>query len=410
MNDIKFLLREEREKFLLFNSQRGTDLVLLPDEVEELKKGVITEKLSNFGFNKKNIDNIREISVIRKSNPKRISFPKRLILDLSNECQIKCFYCYMGFDKIPKFMPTDFAIDMIDKSSELGTFEIRFSGGEPLLHRDLDKIAKHAKSLGLFVSITTNGGYELDKLKKVENYIDKFHISTHGIIQIDNSPNIKFYELAKEKMRYLRDKNKSFRINSILPKVDGSYLEKLVELADEVSSDINFFIYRPFGRNSDLKEVRDLAPNLDEWLNYLKKLEKLKKNFPKVNITTNNYDVLQKKGIERFRLLMDFNNCPTSEEFFTITPNGDIYSCGFMYYHDSEKFKIGNAKIDNLWDLWSNDSKWGIFRESDDFSVCLSCHHFQRQVCYGSCVAESYFSEKYLDLREKYICNLSNIK
>ena len=93
MNDIKFLLREEREKFLLFNSQRGTDLVLLPDEVEELKKGVITEKLSNFGFNKKNIDNIGEISVKRKSNPKRISFPKRIILDLSNECQIKCFYC-----------------------------------------------------------------------------------------------------------------------------------------------------------------------------------------------------------------------------------------------------------------------------------------------------------------------------
>ena len=52
-------------------------------------------------------------------------------------CNLSCTYCN-EFDDFSKPVPTDEMLRRIDLLADLGTSIISFSGGEPLLHPDLD--------------------------------------------------------------------------------------------------------------------------------------------------------------------------------------------------------------------------------------------------------------------------------
>ena len=54
-------------------------------------------------------------------------------------CNLACTYCN-EYDKTSPPVPTQEMLRRIDKLGELGTTIITFSGGEPMLHPDLDRL------------------------------------------------------------------------------------------------------------------------------------------------------------------------------------------------------------------------------------------------------------------------------
>ncbi|MGA3194967.1 MAG: radical SAM protein, partial [Terriglobales bacterium] len=54
-------------------------------------------------------------------------------------CNLACTYCN-EFDDFSKPVATDLMLHRVDKLAELGTSVVTISGGEPLLHPDLDAI------------------------------------------------------------------------------------------------------------------------------------------------------------------------------------------------------------------------------------------------------------------------------
>src|SRR6476646_9411469 len=54
-------------------------------------------------------------------------------------CNLSCTYCN-EYDDFSKPVPIDVMLGRIDKLADLGTTIITISGGEPLLHPDLDAI------------------------------------------------------------------------------------------------------------------------------------------------------------------------------------------------------------------------------------------------------------------------------
>src|SRR3954453_13259620 len=71
-------------------------------------------------------------------------------------CNLACTYCN-EFDKHSPPVPTDEMFRRLDKLSELGTSIITFSGGEPMLHPDLDQLIARARHNGAVVTLITNG-------------------------------------------------------------------------------------------------------------------------------------------------------------------------------------------------------------------------------------------------------------
>jgi MoaA/NifB/PqqE/SkfB family radical SAM enzyme len=71
-------------------------------------------------------------------------------------CNLACKYCN-EFDDFSKPVPTELMFQRVDKLGELGTSVITISGGEPLLHPDLDAIISRIRRRGIVAGLITNG-------------------------------------------------------------------------------------------------------------------------------------------------------------------------------------------------------------------------------------------------------------
>src|SRR3989441_4969174 len=71
-------------------------------------------------------------------------------------CNIDCGYCN-EYDKVSPPVPRDLLRRRIDKLADLGTSVVAFSGGEPMLHPDLDDLIRHIRRRGMMAGLITNG-------------------------------------------------------------------------------------------------------------------------------------------------------------------------------------------------------------------------------------------------------------
>jgi MoaA/NifB/PqqE/SkfB family radical SAM enzyme len=71
-------------------------------------------------------------------------------------CNLSCTYCN-EFDDFSKPVPTDEMFRRIDKLGALGTAVVTISGGEPLLHPELDAVIRRIRSNGMIAGLITNG-------------------------------------------------------------------------------------------------------------------------------------------------------------------------------------------------------------------------------------------------------------
>src|SRR5215475_9845383 len=83
-------------------------------------------------------------------------------------CNLACAYCN-EFDDFSKPVPRPTMFERVDKLAELGTSVITISGGEPLLHPELDEIIRRIRNNGMVAGLITNG-YLLtaDRIQKLD--------------------------------------------------------------------------------------------------------------------------------------------------------------------------------------------------------------------------------------------------
>ncbi len=71
-------------------------------------------------------------------------------------CNLACTYCN-EYDNFSKPVPLETMKRRIDKLADLGTVMVGISGGEPLMHPDLDELIGHVKRRGMLIGMLTNG-------------------------------------------------------------------------------------------------------------------------------------------------------------------------------------------------------------------------------------------------------------
>jgi MoaA/NifB/PqqE/SkfB family radical SAM enzyme len=71
-------------------------------------------------------------------------------------CNLACTYCN-EFDDVSKPVPIDEMHGRIDKLGELGTSVVTISGGEPLMHPELDDVIRRIRANGMIAGLITNG-------------------------------------------------------------------------------------------------------------------------------------------------------------------------------------------------------------------------------------------------------------
>jgi MoaA/NifB/PqqE/SkfB family radical SAM enzyme len=71
-------------------------------------------------------------------------------------CNLSCSYCN-EYDAVSKPVALETIYQHLDKLASLGTTIITISGGEPLLHPELDDIIRHIRQHGMIAGLITNG-------------------------------------------------------------------------------------------------------------------------------------------------------------------------------------------------------------------------------------------------------------
>jgi MoaA/NifB/PqqE/SkfB family radical SAM enzyme len=71
-------------------------------------------------------------------------------------CNLACTYCN-EYDDVSKPVAVNVMLERLDQLADLGTNIVTFSGGEPLLHPELDQLISHVRSRGIIAGMITNG-------------------------------------------------------------------------------------------------------------------------------------------------------------------------------------------------------------------------------------------------------------
>ncbi|HYG99555.1 MAG TPA: radical SAM protein [Terriglobales bacterium] len=74
----------------------------------------------------------------------------------NRRCNLACKYCN-EYDKTSQPVPVETLFRRIDHLARLGTTAVTFSGGEPLLHPELETLIAHVRSRGMITGLITNG-------------------------------------------------------------------------------------------------------------------------------------------------------------------------------------------------------------------------------------------------------------
>src|SRR5437879_3288555 len=110
-------------------------------------------------------------------------------------CNIDCGYCN-EYDKVSAPVPVAVLKPRIDKLAELGTSVVAFSGGEPMLHPDLDELIRHIRNRSMMAGLITNGYFLVPKR------IEELNAAGLDFLQI-SIDNVEPDEVSKKSLQLL---------------------------------------------------------------------------------------------------------------------------------------------------------------------------------------------------------------
>jgi MoaA/NifB/PqqE/SkfB family radical SAM enzyme len=170
--------------------------------------------------------------------------PLSASLKLTENCQAKCITCNYWQTRWEDSLDTGKAVDIINRLGDFGIRYLRFTGGEPLLRRDLFQIMRKA-DMAKFKRITLQtNGLLLKKLSQEINDspLTKVAVSIDGLeASNDVIRGIKgYFKLAMEGIRSL--KGKQVQVVATLNGRSAGELESLANEAKQAGAGFAFNI------------------------------------------------------------------------------------------------------------------------------------------------------------------------
>lgn len=166
--------------------------------------------------------------------------PRQIHVAITSSCNLRCIGCRYGRDFMPNNqLPLPVIRQMLDDAKACGVWNIRFYGGEPLLHPDIAEMVRHSVNLGLGTYITTNGML-LDR-KLDELYEAGLRHLTLG-----------YYGTGQKYDAYVHGVDRYRRLESGIAAVRDRY-------GEEIDIRINWLLMRPSCNLDDLHAAWEFA-------------------------------------------------------------------------------------------------------------------------------------------------------
>lgn len=328
--------------------------------------------------------------------------PFQVVWNITYNCNLRCKHCYASAGKsgVNELSPPQVKKG-IDKLAALGVPILAFSGGEPLVRKDIFELTSYAAQYGMYVALATNGtlitrekAHEMKKngIKYVQISLDGATPETHDSFRGVNSA----FERAIKGIKNAVEANFFTNVATTATHYNYKEIPEIIDLCEKLGTNwVMVYNFVPTGRGTFIKES-DLTP--DEREELLKMLYKKLKT-SEVNVLSTapqfarialqceegmvptHFQNLPSEGVPR-RLAEFIGGCGAGRSYLALEPNGDIQPCVFF------QLKIGNILEANLEELWQNNPVLKELRDKDLLEQhCGACEY--RYYC-GGCRARAY--------------------
>ncbi|MBU1599524.1 radical SAM protein [bacterium] len=312
-----------------------------------------------------------------------------VVWNITKRCNLNCIHCYINasHQETGPELSTEEAKATICEFADVGVPMIIFSGGEPLLRKDIFKLGGYAKKKGINVVLSSNGTLiNKDMASKIQDAgFSYVGISLDGT----KYTNDKFrgaegaFEKSIEGLRRLREVGVKSGMRFTITKYNYEELGELIALAQKEKV-MRFCIYNLVytGRGRNIAENDITNKDRLENINYL--LKEAEKLGDKLEILTvccpqDGIMALRYKGdSKRVReYLKVYGGCSAGDGLVCIGPLGDIYPCQFW------RKSLGNIKEQRFGHIWNNSELLLSLRNKEAYLTgkCGRCEY--KDICGG---------------------------
>lgn len=323
---------------------------------------------------------------------------------LTEGCNLRCRHCWIA----PKYqdskhtyhsLPFSLFQSIIKQARPLGLVAVKLTGGEPLMHPDINNILELIKQENLGLGLETNGVFCTPEISRriaacnapfVSVSLDGVNAETHewvrGVKGCFNDTIIGIKNLVEAGV--------SPQIIMTIMRRNKDQMEEMVRLAETLgASSVKFNIVQPTARgehlhgSGDTLSVEELI-RLGEWVeNTLSGSTSLKIFFGHPLAFRPLARMFGENG----------NGCGICgiKGIMGVLSDGSYAMCGIG--ESVPELVFGNAANDSLSDVWNNMHILKEIREGIPGrleGVCRDC--LMKNICLGSCIAQNYYRSRSL--------------
>jgi len=324
-----------------------------------------------------------------------IGFPVHPVWEVTNACNLRCRQCHASSGKpLPNELTTEEGKKLLDDIAGIGEFRmLALGGGEPLVRPDIFELVAYARSLGLEISIATNGTLLTLEMAKEFKKMGVANIAV-GINANDESVHEQItrvpgsFEKTRQAIYATKEVGMNLQFNTTVMKENREAIPGLLDLASEVEAQI-VLLYQlvPEGRGEEAmelsrREYRALTEMVAE-------KQKVSRAIIEPTCSPQYWAYLMKrKGDKPPALEMKlartlFKGCVAGSGLCYIKPDGEVWPCPFV------PLSGGNVRERSLKEIWYESELFRSLKDRERLTgeMCSQCRF--KYIC-GGCRGRAY--------------------
>jgi PqqA peptide cyclase len=311
--------------------------------------------------------------------------PYTLIAELTHRCPLACPYCSNPLALVERReeLSTETWMRVLEEAEALGVVQVHFTGGEPLVRRDLEPMVERARALGLYVNLVTSGS-PLSRRRLAdlaEAGLDHVQVSVQSVREelADAIAGRRVHERKREVLRWVKELDLPLTLNVVLHRANVDEVDALVALAEEAGAD-----------RLELANAQYVAwalENRDALLPTRAQIERAQRRAAAHRARLEGtIDVLFVKP-DHFGTTPKACMDGWARRFVHVSPDGRVLPCHAASSIEGMAFESVRERA--LAEIWAESPALNAFRgESWMMDPCRSCAHRARD--FGGCRCQAY--------------------
>ena len=300
-----------------------------------------------------------------------ISNPVCVYLKVTGFCDLHCSFCSQFREKANSMAIYD-AKKLLKELKSIGVVSINYTGGEPLLYKNISDLLKYGHDLGFEQVVVTNGIHLFDD-EKLLDYVNTIGISLHGDEKKHDRlcGKVGVYKKVTDNIdRLIRDyPSIKLLINYTLSSdsINDKDINNVLNFAKQRNIKLCFGRLNYIGASLNANII---DPNI-----YLSKIDRILDIYN--NVTISNC-IIPCKVRSKYQYLS--HSCGAAQTMYAVEANGDVKIC------PSSTYVIGNAFEKSFSKVIHSKNIKKFQKLSWLPNICSICKKFPQ--CKGGCHAE----------------------